>query len=167
MTYRMFGTTRVVTGGGYGHRPDDMFGVSLAPEVGGTADVVVPTVDFGVPQVGEVDRAVMAVVRAWAEDRPVYVGCGAGFGRTGLFLGCLTAVADGPEWPESVGGAVGMVRTRYHGGAVETREQERFVAGYTRSRRAGGGLRGRARRAYLWWRLLHRARSLVGRLVGS
>ncbi len=68
-----------------------------------------------------------ALLEAWerAPGERVEVACRGGTGRTGTALACL-AVLDGVPAAE----AVGWVRRHYRPRAVETRRQERFVAGF-------------------------------------
>jgi hypothetical protein len=84
--------------------------------------------DFGVPadqaQVVTALRALLDRARAGAH---VEVGCLGGHGRTGTALACL-AVLSGL----APGEAVAWVRAAYCSGAVETPEQEAFVAALDR-----------------------------------
>lgn len=83
--------------------------------------------DFGVPA----DRSQLATVlgdllaRARAGEL-VEVGCLGGHGRTGTALACLAILAG-----TDPGDAVAWVRSAYCVKAVETPEQEAFVAGFT------------------------------------
>lgn len=83
--------------------------------------------DFAVPSDVEALRTVLVDVleRARRGDR-VELGCLGGHGRTGTALGCLATLTGTP--PSQ---AVAWVRTNYCEQAVETEEQERFVAGFT------------------------------------
>lgn len=94
------------------------------------ADLVVPIIDFSVPDPSlrdlvenTVERAIVAAM----EGKRVYVGCMGGWGRTGLFL-ALLAKACGKEDP------VGYVRKHYTPHAVETYDQVRYVAAFDVSR---------------------------------
>jgi Protein-tyrosine phosphatase len=80
--------------------------------------------DFGVP---DEPAPVVALLRslldrAWAGER-VEIGCLGGHGRTGTALACLAVLAGEPA-----GDAVAWVRANYCSEAVETAEQEAFVA---------------------------------------
>ena len=82
--------------------------------------------DFGVP---EDPRSVAAALgklleRARGGDR-VELGCSGGHGRTGTALACLAIMCGHP--PED---AVAWVRASYCADAVETAQQEAFVAGF-------------------------------------
>lgn len=81
--------------------------------------------DFGVPDdAGHVVAALRSVLaRARAGER-VEVGCLGGHGRTGTALACLAILGGQPA-----GDAVAWVRANYCTRAVETAEQEAFVAG--------------------------------------
>jgi hypothetical protein len=81
--------------------------------------------DFGVPDdPAPVVAALRSLLdRARAGER-VEVGCVGGHGRTGTALACLAVLGGHPA-----GDAVAWVRANYCGQAVETAEQEAFVAG--------------------------------------
>src|SRR5882757_6374955 len=82
--------------------------------------------DFGVPESTEdVSAALRSVLdRAHAGQR-VEIGCLGGHGRTGTALACLAILTGHPAR-----GAVDWVRAVYCASAVETPEQEAFVAAY-------------------------------------
>lgn len=85
---------------------------------------VVSWPDLGVPD--DLETAARAIHRAYLlarEGANVEVGCLAGLGRTGTVLACM-AVLAGVE-PED---ATAWVREHYARSAVETSEQERWVA---------------------------------------
>jgi protein-tyrosine phosphatase len=63
-----------------------------------------------------------AFERAWAGER-VEVGCAGGLGRTGTVLACMAVLAGVPA-----ADAVEWVRAHYDRHAVETPEQEAWVA---------------------------------------
>jgi protein-tyrosine phosphatase len=80
--------------------------------------------DFGVPADGE--RAVAQIESAFARARGgegVEIGCLGGLGRTGTVLACM-AILAGVDPAESVA----WVRRHYRPEAVETAEQEAWVA---------------------------------------
>src|ERR1700733_5083401 len=84
--------------------------------------------DFGVPA----DPALVATALGSLLDRArageqAEVGCLGGHGRTGTALACLAILAGLPA-----ADAVAWVRARYCSKAVETAEQEAFVAGFRR-----------------------------------
>ena len=83
--------------------------------------------DFGVP--GDTTRTTTALRALLARARGgqrVEIGCLGGHGRTGTALACLAVLAG-----HAPGHAVSWVRTNYCPAAVETAEQEAFVAGYS------------------------------------
>lgn len=85
-------------------------------------NVLLQVFDFGVPSnPRRVQTALRSIFKAVLNGRPVYVGCGWGRGRTGLIL-ALLAKACGAHDP------VQYVRENYLPLAVETKEQEKFVA---------------------------------------
>src|SRR5829696_2586660 len=80
--------------------------------------------DFGVPRDGETAAAQIraAFARAQAGER-VEVGCAGGLGRTGTVLACMAVLAGMPA-----AAAVEWVRKNYDPRAVETAEQEQWLA---------------------------------------
>src|SRR5882757_669208 len=82
--------------------------------------------DFGVPEsTADVSAALRSVLdRAHAGQR-VEIGCLGGHGRTGTALACLAILTGHPAR-----GAVDWVRAVYCASAVETPEQEAFIAAY-------------------------------------
>ena len=82
--------------------------------------------DFGVPDdAAVVRRALRSVLDRAREGQQVEIGCLGGHGRTGTALACLAILCGHP--PDD---AVAWVRTNYCADAVETAEQEAFVAGF-------------------------------------
>lgn len=120
------GTLRLI-GGPFEALPPGCFSVCLEVRAANAwlADVRLPTADFGLPEPAALRDALSRTVAAWREQpgRPVFVGCRAGLGRTGLFLACLLREAG------FAGDALAEVRRRYHPHAAETPEQERVARG--------------------------------------
>jgi len=80
--------------------------------------------DFGVPR--DRDAAAAQIRAAFARARAgarVEVGCAGGLGRTGTVLACMAVLAGVPV-PE----AVQWVRQSYDARAVETDDQEEWIA---------------------------------------
>lgn len=116
--------TVTVFGGPFRDKPRHMAGVKLQPthENPEPCDVHCPIRDFGVPDEDVAHAALRQALRLMlVERRTLYVGCMGGTGRTGLFLGLLLKVA-GSKNP------LKDVRATYKAHAVETRDQERFLA---------------------------------------
>ena len=89
--------------------------------------------DFGVPIDGE--RAVAQIESVFARARGgegVEIGCLGGLGRTGTVLACM-AILAGVDPAESVS----WVRQHYRAEAVETAEQEAWVAWFGRQIQGG------------------------------
>lgn len=81
--------------------------------------------DFGVPANSDgVVGALKAVLERARSGQRVEVGCAGGHGRTGTALACLAVLAGHPPLD-----AVAWVRASYCAEAVETPEQEAFIAG--------------------------------------
>ncbi len=87
------------------------------------SDIPIPTKDYDTPEVKLLDYGLAQAVWAIIRGKPVYVGCMAGKGRTGLFLSIL-AKAFGVPSP------VAYVRAQYYPHAVETPQQYDFVTQY-------------------------------------
>lgn len=112
-----------VFGGPYADRPVSMYGLKLAKEIDLPCDIDLPIIDFSVPKKAAMDAALAAAVDQITQGLPLYVGCMAGRGRTGLFLAVL-AKAFGVKSP------VPYVRRKYFEHAVESPEQYKFVTRY-------------------------------------
>jgi len=85
--------------------------------------VLIDVVDFHAPTQAQFVAGLAATLHAMeaAPDLPVYVGCRAGLGRTGMFIAGLAKLAD-------VTDPVSWTRARYNPQAVETRVQQEAVA---------------------------------------
>lgn len=122
------GAVAVAIVGPFDSLPPSVFSVCLEEraEKARLADILLPTPDFGVPAPGALREAVAAALAALEAEpaRPIFAGCRAGIGRTGLFLGCLLRAA-GVE-----GDAVAELRRLYHPHAAETPEQEAAIRGF-------------------------------------
>ena len=80
--------------------------------------------DFGVPESpGAVAEALKAILERARSGQDIEVGCLGGHGRTGTALACLAVLAGHPALD-----AVAWARSSYCREAVETPEQEAFVA---------------------------------------
>lgn len=112
---------RKLYGGPYMKRPSKMVGVKMAQEIQAYCDISVPTADFSTPNELQLINGLRQVLVMLADNKPVYVGCMGGTGRTGLFMACLMK-ALGHKDP------VAYVREKYRGHAVETKAQEDFIA---------------------------------------
>lgn len=110
----------IVTGGPFNNCPDRMVGVKMAREIRRQCDIDIGTEDFSTPEPDKLRAGLTKAVLAMVSGKPLYVGCMAGRGRTGLFLSVL-AKAFGIQNP------VEYVRKHYYPHAVETAEQYRFV----------------------------------------
>ena len=118
----------VVHGGPFRHAPDGMSGVCLLEQAHGLLerdlDLHLPIQDFSTPSDdAAVAEALKHLFAQLLRDRPVYVGCAGGWGRTGLFLALVAKVA-GEARP------VAFVRQRYSPRAIETAEQEAYVESF-------------------------------------
>lgn len=85
--------------------------------------------DFGLPE--DATKACASIIAAYRRARAgerIEVGCLGGIGRTGTVLACMATLA-GVDASE----AVAWVRDNYLRSAVETPEQESFVASFAGS----------------------------------
>jgi len=114
-----------ITGGPFDAMPAGARGLCLEHRASRVAEAEwrLDVPDFGVPT-RDALQAVLVSMLAAMRDRPgdaYHIGCKAGLGRTGMALACLaamTGVADPLRW----------VRSAYDPRAVETAQQEEFVA---------------------------------------
>jgi hypothetical protein len=105
--------------------PDRDFGLYLDPrwEPSWAAEVV-EWEDHGVPADGsEAARRIRDAFARARDGETVEIGCLGGIGRTGTVLSCMAVLAG-----VDPAHAVAWVRRNYRPGAVETRDQERWVA---------------------------------------
>jgi len=112
-SYRMYG-------GPYLKIPRGMTGVKMAAEINAPCEVNIPTKDFNVPALKDMQEGLLATITYILEGEPVYAGCFGGIGRTGLIM-ALVMKAWGDEDP------VTSVRTQYYAHAVETEQQMKYV----------------------------------------
>jgi Protein-tyrosine phosphatase len=85
--------------------------------------------DFGVPANTEAAvEALKTVLERARSGQDIEVGCLGGHGRTGTALACMAVLTGHPAL-----GAVAWVRSNYCTKAVETPEQEAFVAAFLSS----------------------------------
>jgi hypothetical protein len=84
-----------------------------------------PWADYGVPDATELRLALEGLRARARRGERIEVGCLGGHGRTGTALACLAVLAGTPP-----GEAVAWVREAYCERAVETDEQEAFVAAF-------------------------------------
>lgn len=114
---------RVIIGGPYRERFPDHFGVKMAEEIRASCDVDVPTRDFDVPNPNTLDKGVRDTLMTIARNKPVYVGCMGGIGRTGLFMAALAKVLGISE-------PVKYVRANFKSHAVETKQQMDYIGNF-------------------------------------
>lgn len=121
LTVRLFGDDITLTGGPYACRPANMVGIKMAEEIRSPCDIDIGTRDFDVPNREKLFQGILHAMTAhFLRGQPLYVGCMAGRGRTGLFLASLAHLC-GEQDP------VRFVRSNYYEHAVETARQEQFV----------------------------------------
>ena len=111
----------VVTGGPYRIKPRNFRGVKMAEEISAHCDVNIPTRDYQVPSLTQLNAGLSDAIRLLGAGEPLYVGCVGGMGRTGLFLAVLVKVFG-------VKNPVEYVRKHYYSHAVENDKQYDFVS---------------------------------------
>lgn len=113
-----------------------VYKVNLAQELKYPADIVVPTVDFGVPPEGLFKHALLQAAKHLASGGSVYAGCGFGIGRTGTFVAALCKLNREVLWltrraknlgDDAMTDPVAEARSVYLPSAVETDAQQAFV----------------------------------------
>lgn len=153
------GSKVTVLGGPYRDREPGIRGVKLAAEITAPYDVKLDIEDFGVPEVPKTIRALAETIEILDDYGVVYIGCAGGIGRTGMFMALLALVVSiqnytNPQernlfvrlWVSVFGGTyekpesaenlairtdvVSWIRARYIPNAIETTQQEVFIAGF-------------------------------------
>lgn len=123
-----------VYGGPYRSVPVDYWGVKMAAEITHPHMVSVPTKDFCVPEVSDLKAGIVKALMAMMNEEDVYVGCMGGIGRTGIFLAALAKVQIEYRRTKHRKGRgddpVSYVREHFIPHAVETKEQEQFIADF-------------------------------------
>ena len=128
----------IIHGGPYTKKPEEHYGVKMAVEINKPCDVDIPVEDFSRPNEAELIAGLLETVTLLHKgDKPLYVGCMGGTGRTGLFLAALVKAAQprpyfrifgGLFWNASNGNrAIDYVRSNYKSHAIETAQQEDFI----------------------------------------
>jgi len=125
--YLPFGNAMVrIFGGPYRDRPANLPGVKMAEEIKAPCDVDIPTRDFDVPDIRTMQWGIAKTLWLLRTRGDIYVGCMGGIGRTGLFMAVLTQVLEGKDGPD----AIREVRRQYKTHAVETQQQQDYVADF-------------------------------------
>lgn len=118
------GAPWVVVGGPFEMCPSDYFGVCLLeryPDSAQAGALHLPIKDFSIPtNDSDVLKALRATIQQLLDGQQVYVGCAAGWGRTGLFLSLLAKIAGEAD-------PIRFVRDNYAARAVETTDQLGYV----------------------------------------
>jgi hypothetical protein len=115
------GRRYLIFGGPYRERATGMVGVKLAEEINAPAEVDIPIRDFSIPKAEPLIAGMSKTMTYMLQGKPIYVGCMGGKGRTGLFMAAFAKL-----W--GIKDPVKFVRKTYYNHAVETAEQEKFIA---------------------------------------
>lgn len=121
--FKLGAVERTIIGGPYMQRYPDHLGIKMAVEIRTPCNIDIPTRDFDVPKVEDLDKGIRASLIPIARGKPVYVGCMGGIGRTGLFLAALAKTVGINE-------PVKYVRANYKPHAVETQQQMEYIAAF-------------------------------------
>lgn|GEM_PF-34630 len=125
VTLRLLGKDRRIAGGPFDSWTG--FGVGLCLDPGAhkrsTADIDLPVQDFTAPPPRQLTDGLAALLAALAArpDDDAYIGCRAGYGRTGTLIAALASLAGHAD-------PIAWTRTHYHPKSVETVDQEEAVA---------------------------------------
>ncbi len=124
VTLRLQGRDRIIQGGPFDDFEPPAIGVCLEVRSAklGQAALVLPVVDYGAPSAAALTSALRELLGLMAAnpDLPVYIGCRAGIGRTGMMIAALAKLSG-------IAGPVAWVRDHYHPDAVETLAQREVV----------------------------------------
>ncbi len=125
VTLRLDGRDRIIQGGPFGAYEQPAIGVCLEVRsaLAGQAALLFPVPDFGAPDLQAFAAALgdLMTLMDKQPDLPIYIGCRAGIGRTGMMIAALAKIA-GQDDP------VAWTRAQYHPDAVETVDQCAAVA---------------------------------------
>lgn len=122
LEYTHEGVCKRLYGGSFFNSPlsDDFITINLMKEAPLKCDWYLPIRDFSVPTLDQVEEMEDIFEDLLSSNKPGYVGCYGGIGRTGLFMSCLLRYMGHPD-------PIAEVRAQYHPHAVETSHQREFV----------------------------------------
>ena len=120
-------------------RDPNMVKINLALENGMPCDYGIHIPDFGVPtDMNHFEAVVMRALHHGLSGEGVFVGCGAGMGRTGTFMSCIAKTMFDYKKRVHLRGRgddpIRYVRVNYNHGAVETGKQAQFVYNFDTTR---------------------------------
>lgn len=125
VTLRFFGRDRYIRGGPFDAFCPPAIGVCLESRSRNASQALIalPIADYGSPEPDALADGLLALLREMraAPSLPVYIGCRAGLGRTGMLIAAMAKLA-GQRDP------IGWTRRHYDLRAVETAAQEQGVA---------------------------------------
>ncbi len=116
----------ILMGGPYRNKPVHFKGVKMAAEINADCSIDIPTHDFNVPNQKILLRGVVEGFVRMLRGQHLYVGCMGGIGRTGLYMAAMAKVLDEAEYIHD--NPVDYVRRQYLSHAVETKQQQEFIA---------------------------------------
>ena len=120
----LLGSDRRVQGGPFDDWRPPAIGLCLETRSAraAAADVLLPVEDFQAPSQEVLVAGLVALLHAMqaAPERPVYIGCRAGIGRTGMLIAALAKLAG-------IADPITWVRANYVATAVETDAQRAAV----------------------------------------
>ena len=118
----------ILMGGPYRNKPTHFYGVKMAAEINEPCHIDIPTRDFDVPDMKLMVRGVTEGFVRMMRGQHLYVGCMGGIGRTGLYMACMAHALYEAEFINEQ--PIRFVRNHYFSGAVETAQQEQYVADF-------------------------------------
>lgn len=133
VTLRLLGQDRQIIGGPFDSW--DSTGISLCLDPTATkrlsATLILDIADFTAPTDAQLHATVATLLDAMRTRpaEPVYIGCKAGYGRTGTFIAALAKLAGHPD-------PIAWTRRHYHPSAIETKAQEQAINAFTPARQA-------------------------------
>ncbi len=117
----------ILMGGPYRSKPVHFKGVKMAEEIHEPCSIDIPTRDFATPDEKVFLRGVVEGFVRMFRGQHLYVGCMGGIGRTGLYMAAMAKCMYDAGWIDD--DPVAYVRRHYLPHAVETEQQQEFIAG--------------------------------------
>lgn len=128
VTLHLLGQARRIIGGPFDSWDGNGIGLCLDPTAAKrqSATILLDLADFTAPTESQLQTTLSSLLEAMRAHpaAPVYIGCKAGYGRTGTFIAALAKLAGHPE-------PIAWTRRHYHPSAVETNAQEAAIAAFT------------------------------------
>lgn len=128
VTLCFLGQGRLIRGGPFDAYEAPAISLCLEPTASRAHEAMLrlPLADFTAPSPARLEATLAALLAAMRDspELPVYIGCRAGIGRTGMLIAALARLAGHAD-------PIAWVRAHYHPGAVETAAQQAVVAAFS------------------------------------